>query len=137
LSLLDANAIIAANIRWGSQAALKIEGRMVTPLTGFEVGNSIWKQTLLIDKRPPEEAVKLVEAASRALLILNVADLSPSEYGHVMEIAAATGRTFYDSSYLYLARRDGLKLITLDRKLQKAAKQVGVDAADLDALDRE
>ncbi len=39
----------------------------------------------------------------------------------IIELAEATGLTAYDASYLWLARRLGGELITLDRQLAKAA----------------
>jgi predicted nucleic acid-binding protein len=38
-------------------------------------------------------------------------------------LAADTGLTAYDAAYLWLARRFGLKLVTLDRKLEAAVGQ--------------
>jgi hypothetical protein len=40
----------------------------------------------------------------------------------VLTLAAATGLTAYDASYLWLARRLGAKRVTLDRQLAAAAQ---------------
>jgi predicted nucleic acid-binding protein len=39
-----------------------------------------------------------------------------------LELAAATGLTAYDASYLWLARRLGADLVTLDKQLAKAER---------------
>lgn len=43
----------------------------------------------------------------------------------VLTLAVATGLTPYDASYLWLARRLGLPLVTLDQTLARAADAVG------------
>jgi predicted nucleic acid-binding protein len=40
---------------------------------------------------------------------------------HVVPLAAETGLTAYDASYLWLSRHLNAELVTLDRKLAKAA----------------
>jgi predicted nucleic acid-binding protein len=42
------------------------------------------------------------------------------DYDGVLALAATTGLTAYDASYLWLAERLGATLITLDRQLAKA-----------------
>jgi predicted nucleic acid-binding protein len=47
-------------------------------------------------------------------------------FGPVFALAAETGLTSYDASYLQLAMRDGLPIATLDRALRRAAKKLQV-----------
>ena len=42
----------------------------------------------------------------------------------VLALAASTGLTTYDASYLWMARWLGVKLVTLDRGLEKAAEGI-------------
>ena len=42
------------------------------------------------------------------------------DYDEALDLAAATGLTAYDASYLWLARQLGAELVTLDRQLAKA-----------------
>jgi predicted nucleic acid-binding protein len=46
------------------------------------------------------------------------------DYSAVVNLADETGLTTYDASYLWLARRLKGELITLDGKLQRAAKSL-------------
>lgn len=57
-------------------------------------------------------------AKSQALSILEH-DVDQRE---VLSLAERTGLSAYDASYLWLARRLGAKLVTLDERLEKAAK---------------
>ena len=45
----------------------------------------------------------------------------------LFEAAAAHGVTAYDASYLMLARSEGLPLATLDKKMRKVAKSMGIE----------
>ena len=42
------------------------------------------------------------------------------DHAEVVALALETGLTAYDASYLWLARRLGLELVTLDKALQAA-----------------
>ena len=42
------------------------------------------------------------------------------DHDGALELAAATGLTAYDASYLWLARKLGAELVTLDKQLAKA-----------------
>ena len=58
-------------------------------------------------------AVKVVDASAVAALLFGEPEADA--------VAAATGLTSYDASYLWVARRLGAELVTLDRQLEKAA----------------
>ncbi len=49
----------------------------------------------------------------------------------LFEAAEAHGVTAYDAAYLLLARSEGLPLATLDRKMRKVAKGMGIDVFGL------
>lgn len=48
--------------------------------------------------------------------------LHPVEAAHAFEAATRTGLTAYDGAYLWLARALGSRLVTLDRRLARAAR---------------
>ena len=51
---------------------------------------------------------------------LGVEELSV-DYNAVLDLAATTGLTAYDASYLWLAQQIGAELLTLDKQLANAA----------------
>jgi predicted nucleic acid-binding protein len=92
------------------------DGRLAAPrLFSFELANVC----LFKIRRRPEERSGLL-AAFRLRNRLGVEELEVDAAG-VVELAEATGLTAYDASYLWLARQVGGELITLDRRLAKAA----------------
>jgi predicted nucleic acid-binding protein len=48
-------------------------------------------------------------------------DIVEVDHGEVLGLAQRIGLTAYDASYLWLARRTGSELVTLDRQLAAAA----------------
>jgi predicted nucleic acid-binding protein len=49
-----------------------------------------------------------------------VVDEVAVDHGGALELAATTGLTAYDASYLWLCRQLGATLVTLDKQLAKA-----------------
>ena len=89
--------------------------RLVAPaLLGFEVANVC----LVESRRHPDQAAAL-RAAFRLRARLGVEEVAVDQ-DEVLELAAATGLTAYDASYLWLSRRLGAELVTLDRRLARA-----------------
>ena len=72
-------------------------------------------------RRRPDQRAALVLAfgVRRRLRVEETA----VDHDAVLELAASAGLTAYDASYLWLARRLGVELITLDRKLAEAFRQ--------------
>jgi predicted nucleic acid-binding protein len=52
---------------------------------------------------------------------------TPQVFGGAFALARDTGLSAYDASYLLLAMREGVPLATLDRRLRRAARRVGVE----------
>ena len=48
-------------------------------------------------------------------------------FDELLDLARRFAVTVYDASYLELALREGLPLATLDRALERAARQAGVE----------
>lgn len=92
------------------------DAHLVAPgLLAFELANVC----LIKSRRHPEQRVALL-AAFRLRERLRVEEVSV-DYSGVVELAAVTGLTAYDASYLWLAHQLGAELVTLDRQLAKAA----------------
>jgi predicted nucleic acid-binding protein len=90
--------------------------RLVAPsLLGFELANVC----LIKSRRNADQMLALIEAF-RMWDQLGVAAMAVDHVG-VVALAAETGLTAYDASYLWLSQRLGAPLVTLDRKLAQAA----------------
>jgi predicted nucleic acid-binding protein len=86
------------------------------PLLGFELANVCLTKT----RRHPEQRQAL-HAAFRLRTRLAVEEVAIN-HDDALALATETGSTTYGASYLWLARRLGAELVTLDRPLAKAAR---------------
>jgi predicted nucleic acid-binding protein len=90
--------------------------RLVAPsLLGFELAN-----VCLIKSRRNSDQMPALIAAFRLWGQLGVAAMAVDQVD-VVALAAETGLTAYDASYLWLSHRLGAPLVTLDRKLARVA----------------
>ncbi len=119
VKVVDASALAA--LLFGEMEAETIAGqlggsRLVAPgLLAFELANVC----LIKGRRHPQQRSAL-EMAYRLRHRLGVEEVAVDHDG-VLELAATTGLTAYDASYLWLSRELGAELVTLDRQLVKAA----------------
>ncbi len=116
--VVDASALAALLFGEAEADAIAAQlagGRLVAPpLLGFELANVC----LVKARRRPDQRDMLMEAF-RLRHRLAVEEIAV-DYDGVLALAATTGLTAYDASYLWLAERLGATLITLDRQLAKA-----------------
>jgi len=97
-------------------AALLNEAQLVAPsLLAFELANVC----LVKCRRHPYQRDALV-AGFHLRVRLGVEEIAVDQAG-VLDLAAATGLTAYDASYLWLARQLGAELVTLDKALARAS----------------
>lgn len=92
-------------------------------LTFYEVGNAIWTESELIKSLTEEDLKTLVSTFTKLLPFLETLPLSYADFSDILAIARKERLTFYDSSYVYAAKKHDLTLITDDGKLSKIAKK--------------
>ncbi len=118
VKVVDASAIAA--LLFGEPEAEAVVGllgnaRLVAPaLLGFELAN-----VFLIKSRRHLDQRHMLTAAFRFRDRLAVDEVAVDHDG-ALELAAATGLTAFDASYLWLARQLGAELVTLDEQLANA-----------------
>jgi predicted nucleic acid-binding protein len=92
------------------------EAELIAPaLLPFEVANVCLKKM----RRHPDRRDAL--AAAFEMLDRMEVDVVDIDHSEALELAERVGLTAYDASYLWLARRTGSELVTLDRRLAVAA----------------
>jgi predicted nucleic acid-binding protein len=125
--VVDASAIAALLFNEG--AALWVQDEtfgelLLAPgLIHFELGNLCWKKM----RRSPEQA----DALQRNWLNWNVSPpvtLIDTDLAGTIHLAHGHNLTFYDASYLWLAHDRSADLISLDAKLVRAARSLGLHA---------
>ena len=124
--LFDASAIIIVAKNHPDKAQPVLEGEYLLDLTSYEVGNALWKINKLIDKTDKSMALEAINQASPLLAQMEVLKVDGEELGSVMEVAYESDLSFYDSSYLQVARSKGLTLVTEDTNLLRSASKYGV-----------
>jgi predicted nucleic acid-binding protein len=124
--LFDASAIIMLAKRYPDKASATLEGECLLDLTFYEVGNAFWKINKLIGKSDKETALAAINEASLLMAQMGAIRVEEGDLKDVMEIAFDTSLSFYDSAYLYVARRRNLVLVTEDEGLLRNSDKVGV-----------
>ncbi|MEM3590959.1 MAG: type II toxin-antitoxin system VapC family toxin [Candidatus Bathyarchaeia archaeon] len=93
-----------------------------TDLAVYESINAVWKKSYILKKIRVDIAYRLIELLSNIFNVLNLYTVKGSEK-EVLEIAMKEGITIYDASYIHIAKRNKLTLVTDDKKLINAAKK--------------
>jgi len=97
-------------------------GNYVQYLTVYEAINALWKEVILTKTIHVEEAMKLCEILSKILNTMKM--LSPSPYEkEILDMSIKHKIPAYDASYIVLAKKNNLALVTEDRTLKKEAKK--------------
>jgi predicted nucleic acid-binding protein len=95
-------------------------GNFTLELARYELGNIVWKDCFLQAKFSKEEASAILETIKHALSLIEMMPVAGNE-DKVLELAIQLKITFYDASYVYLARLKESQLITEDVRLIKKA----------------
>jgi predicted nucleic acid-binding protein len=94
--------------------------RLIAPaLLAFELANVC----LIKSRHHPDRVPALIEAF-RLRDRFGIEEVAV-DHAEVVALATETGLTAYDANYLWLTKRLGAELVTLDRKLAKAAVAAG------------
>jgi len=101
-------------------------------LTIYEVTNALWKEASLLGTMSLSEAERIIEFFVRTVEFMRLLTPHPHE-GEVLTIADRLGISAYDASYVFLAERMGLTLVTEDRKLRGRAERL-IDVVSLDEI---
>ena len=118
--LFDASSLVKA---LKEAKLLPLGGQAVQWLTIYEVLNALWKEVHLLNKLSPKEASSLVEDFTDLLQEMIILDPKGLEQD-ILRIAISKRITAYDASYIALAMKQGLTLITEDKKLFRAASDL-------------
>jgi len=122
--LLDASAIYPLILRLKEGLLLYKDHFAVLDLTIYEVDNALLKAHKKGAIKHLAPVAKMFEEIMKGLRKLSI----KAEMFEVLDIAAKSGLTFYDASYAYVARREGLKLVTEDSELLRFLEAITVEA---------
>ena len=129
--LFDASAIFRA-IKENKTDLLT--GNGTVELARYELGNIIWKNYFLQAKISIEESKMITKAVKHTLRVMEVLQIVDKEE-QILETATELKITFYDASYVYLAKEKDLQLITEDLRLKKKVPST-IHVSTLDEIEK-
>jgi predicted nucleic acid-binding protein len=122
--VVDASALAALVFQEPGAAAIRdrLDGATVfaPSLLRYELANVAWKKA----RRQPADAARILGALAVALDSDWGLTWREVEAADVVMLAAATGLTSYDASYLWLAGMLGADLVTLDARIAETSARL-------------
>ncbi|MEM1655869.1 MAG: type II toxin-antitoxin system VapC family toxin [Nitrososphaerota archaeon] len=92
-------------------------------LTIYEAANALWKEASLIGSISPEDAYEMIKILSDCVDVVKILSPHPYEY-EILATASKLKITAYDASYVVLADKNNLVLVTEDSELREKAKSL-------------
>ena len=133
--VLDSSTIAIIFKRLKGEAVDVLEENITLDLAFYELGNMIWKECTLKNLISLEEGINRAGQLAKALEVVEAVKIRSSEdFKEVMRLATELKLTFYDTSYLQVAKKRNLPLVTEDRELRDKARQAGVKAVTVNEL---
>ena len=130
--LLDSSAIAILLKRFKGEALRYIAGMHTLDLARYELGNVIWKECILRSLISHEDSLSKARHVVKVLNTMKLDSINSEEgYSEAMKLAIKLKLTFYDASYLYEAKRQGLILVTEDKELREKSNKARVNAINV------
>jgi len=95
----------------------------ILDLTIYEAANVVWKEYYLLNKISMDTAAKFIEVLSKIFEVIDVLSVKGLE-SEVFNIAVKHGLTIYDASYVTVAMRRKLTLVTDDKELRETVSHI-------------
>ncbi len=132
--LFDSNIIYKVIREQPQNAVEKLAEGSTIYLAYYELGNALWRESLLLKRISVEEAEKSLDLMYSILERIQVASLDNETGSEVLDMAYKFKLTFYDAAYLVEAKKTGKTFVTDDIKLAKAAENLGIKILSSKAL---
>ncbi|MEM3571810.1 MAG: type II toxin-antitoxin system VapC family toxin [Candidatus Bathyarchaeia archaeon] len=87
----------------------------------YELGNILWRRKTLIKDISDEEYIRLANLMKKILKLLNIINIECYE-AEILKVAEEFETTFYDSSFVFIAKIKNTPLITDDENLRRRVK---------------
>ncbi len=121
--LIDASALYTLLKRRRDIVVEIIDASAIIDLTKYEIGNALWvewRRGLI------ENPKRTMRGWMKLLSFIREIQLDRGELDEVEDLALELSLPFYDASYIYIARRMGLTLLTDDVEMRDKAAKLGV-----------
>jgi len=131
--LFDASSVFQVIRNLDEEKALRVlNGNCILDLTKYEVGNALWKERVLHQAIAEDEFQEFLKLFKTIILRTKVLVVDAENLSDIAEVAAKERATFYDASYITIAKMQDLTLITEDGQLAKVASKYTKAAASKD-----
>ncbi len=125
--VFDSSAIAILLKRTGEKAVKILKNQQTLDLARYELGNIIWKESVLRKTISTEEAISKAKHLAKLFKIMEIFKIETDmDFAETMKIASKLKLTFYDAAYLYVARKNKLKLVTEDKELKEKAEKINI-----------
>ncbi len=125
--VFDPSAIAILLKRTGEKAVKILKNQQTLDLARYELGNIIWKESVLRKTISTEEAISKAKHLAKLFKIMEIFKIETDmDFAETMKIASKLKLTFYDAAYLYVARKNKLKLVTEDKELKEKAEKINI-----------
>lgn len=121
--LFDASAIYSVILRFEEKCYAKFHGNFSISLVFYELGNIPWKH-LARGNISQKDASDILAIVEKLPIVLSVVPLDVKDVMGIFLMATSNAITFYDASYLFYAKKQGLELVTDDERLGKKASKL-------------
>ena len=119
IAILDTSALYPLLKRLGKKALSVLLRATILDLTKYELGDALWRE----HKRGLiEEWEKLIKSWSEIIAELPQQSIEHESLKEVEGIAVERDLTFYDSSYVYMAEKLNIKLVTEDEDVLRKCR---------------
>ena len=104
--LLDASSFMMLIKKAEVQTTIQcLQDSVVLDLTFYEVGNAIWKESTLTKYLTPNEAKAIEKVAPTIFVRTEQIACEAWAFSGILEIARSEKLSFYDSSYIFFAKK--------------------------------
>ena len=124
--LFDANAIYNLVREDPNDAVDILSVGSTIHLAYYELGNALWRECFLLKRISKEEAERSLCFIYEILQRMQITSLDIDTGRLVLDAAGKFNLTFYDSAYLTEAKKSNTPLVTDDKKLARAAENIGI-----------
>lgn len=122
--LFDASSMLRMIKSVEEEKALRLlSENCILDLTKYEVGNALWKQHILHHALSEKEFQELVQLLREIVLHTNILTADAESLAEVARMATRERITFYDASYISIAKGKNLTLVTEDVRLRKVSSK--------------
>ena len=135
--LFDASSLLEMIKSFDDEKTLRaLRENCILDLTKYEVGNALWREHVLSQSIEKDEFQEFLDLLRIVVIRVKGLAAKPENLTDIALTAAEERITFYDASYITIAKTQDLTLITEDQQLAKVASKHAKTAGIKDIASR-